>query len=142
MGLLARQMEYRFEFGDPREVSVTASGVGRVEAFGRLFEDLTESPEFVPGMRILLDLTDVDMTTLPGVDAPEIGRALAKLRDRCDGCSLAVVGDDPLTLQLVEMAELGSGGMDVWLALSRDEAAAWLELRRALSEPELAGGEG
>jgi hypothetical protein len=129
-------MEYAFEFGGfPEDVLVTVSGVGRVASFGRLFEDLTESPQFEPGMRILLDLTRVDMTTFPGVDAPEIGRGLEALQDRCEGCSIAVVGDDPLTRTLIEMAELGStSGMDVFQALSRAEAAAWLQLKRALTE--------
>jgi hypothetical protein len=50
-------MEYAFEFGGfPEDVLVTVSGVGRVGPFGRLFEELTESPQFEPGMRILLDL--------------------------------------------------------------------------------------
>jgi hypothetical protein len=75
------------------------------------------------------------MTTFPGVDAPEIGRGLEMLHGRCEGCSVAVVGDDPLTRTLVEMAELGStSGMDVFQALSRAEAAAWLQLKRALTE--------
>jgi hypothetical protein len=67
-------MEYAFIFGGfPEDVLVTVSGVGRVAAFARLFEDLTESPQFEPGMRILLDLTRVDMTTFPGVTPRKSG---------------------------------------------------------------------
>ena len=128
-------MEYQFQFHDSsRHVSVTASGVGRVHAFESLFAELIESPQFEKGMRILLDLTRVDMTTVPGFDMPQIGRGLEQVRQRCDGCSLAIVSDDPLTRGLVEMAHLEtSSGFDVFRALTRDEAVAWLELQETLA---------
>jgi hypothetical protein len=124
-------MEYAFEFGgSPQDVTVTASGEARVPDFKQLYEALCDEPRFEPGMLILLDLCDVDMSTIPRMEAAEIGIGLAELQDRCEGCALAVVARDPLTTA-AELDE-STDRVDVWVACSRNEALTWLESQSAL----------
>ena len=127
-------MEYRFEFaGSPQDVTVIASGAASVSGFGRLFENLCGQLRFEPGMLILLDLVETDMSAIPLSEAPGIGRGLAEFRDRCEGCAMAVVCRDPLTAVLMrEGVGGGADWIDIWVACSRDEASAWLESQRAL----------
>ena len=121
-------MEYRFEFGgSPQDVTVIASGAASVPGFRRLYESLCDQSQFEPGMLILLDLTEVDMSAIPLSEAPEIGRGLAEFRDRCEGCAMAVVCRDPLTTVLTRAGFDGMADwIDVWVASSRDEASSWL----------------
>lgn len=128
-------MEYRFEFGgSPQDVAVIASGMASVSEFSRLYENLCDQSQFEPGMLILLDLTDVDMSAIPLGEAPEIGRGLAEFRDHCEGCIMALVCRDPLTTVLTRAAEIGGTAdwINVWVACSRDEATTWLESQLAL----------
>jgi hypothetical protein len=128
-------MDYTLEFGGfPQDVTVTASGEARVPDFKHLYEALCEEPRFEAGMLILLDLCEVDMSTIPRMDAGEIGSSLAELQDRCEGCALAVVARDPLTTALTRAAELDESAdrVDVWIACSPGEALTWLESQLAL----------
>jgi hypothetical protein len=128
-------MEYDFEFdGSPEDVVVKASGVASVSHFTRLYQDLCAEPDFGPGKLVLLDLSDVDMSTIPLSEAPKIGRGLGDLQDRCDGCAMAIVCRDPLAAVLARAGDFGSSArwMNVWVACSREEASAWLESQLAL----------
>jgi len=127
-------MEYRFEFGgSPQDVTVIASGAASVSGFRRLYESLCDQSRFEPGMLILLDLTEVDMSAIPLSEAPEIGRGLAELQDRCEGCAMAVVCRDPLTTVLTRAGFDGTADwIDVWVASSHDEASSWLGSQRSL----------
>jgi hypothetical protein len=127
-------MEYRFEFdGSPQAVSVIASGVASVSDFRRLFESLCDQTRFEPGMLILLEMTEVDMSVIPLSEAAEIGRGLAEFEDRCEGCAMAVVCRDPLTTALTRAGLAGTPDwINIWVACSRAEASAWLESQRSL----------
>ena len=128
-------MEYRFEFGgSPQDVTVIASGVASVSEFSQLFENLCDQSRFEPGMLILLDLTEVDMSAIPLSEAPEIGRGLAEFQDRCEGCAMAVLCRDPLASVLMRAGDIGgiAAWIDVWVACSPEEASAWLENQLAL----------
>ena len=127
-------MEYRFEFGgSPQDVTVIASGVASVSEFSRLYENLCDQSRFEPGMLILLDMSEVDMSAIPLGEAPKIGRGLAEFEDRCEGCAMAVVCRDPLTTVLTRAGDIGgTADVDVWVACSRDEATTWLESQLAL----------
>jgi hypothetical protein len=129
-------MECAFEFGGrPQDVVVTATGVARVPEFRELYQKLCADSRFRPGMRILLDLCQIDMSVIPLMDAPEIGDSLVDFADQCEGCAIAVVAKDPLTAVLIRAAELGHDldHVNVWVACSRPEATAWLESQVSLS---------
>jgi hypothetical protein len=130
-------MEYAFEFGGfPEDVTVTASGDARVSEFRQLFEDLCDQPSFEAGMRVLLDLGEVDMGAIPLMEAPKIGLSLAEFQDHCEGCSIAVVSRDPLTSVLTRAAEFRETveHVDVWVAVTREEAREWLLLQIVVGE--------
>jgi hypothetical protein len=127
-------MEYRFEFGgSPQDVTVIASGVASVSGFSRLYESLCDQSRFEPGMLILLDMSEVDISAITPNEEREIGRGLAELRDRCEGCAVAVVCRDPLATALTRAGVGGTADwIDVWVACSREEASAWLENQLSL----------
>jgi hypothetical protein len=130
-------MEYAFEFGGfPHDVTITASGHARVSEFRQLFEELCDEPSFEAGMRVLLDLCEIDMSAIPLMEASKIGFSLAEFQDRCEGCSIAVVSRDPLTSVLTRAAEVRETvqQVDVWFALTREEARERLLLQIALGE--------
>ena len=127
-------MEHTIEFGgSPQDVTVTASGMASVGQLSRMLSQLCEEPAFEAGMRILLDFTHLDMSAIPRMDAAQVSRALAALQDRCAGCSIAVIAHEPLTAALLRAAEFRETveQVDVWFAITREEALAWLELQTA-----------
>jgi hypothetical protein len=119
--------------GSPQDVAVTVSGTASRTEFRLLYEDIAGDPRFRPGLRILLDFTELDVTDLAGREADEIGRHLAGLEDSYGAALLAVVVPDALTFDLARTAELSGGfeRMKVLLSYDRDEALRWLE-----SEPD------
>ena len=128
-------MDYAFEFGGfPQDVTVTASGEARVSEFRHLFEELFDEPSFRAGMRVLLDLCEVDMSAIPLMEASKIGLSLAEFEDRCEGCAIAVVSRDPLTSVLTRAAEFRETvqQVDIWFAVTREEAREWLSLQIAV----------
>jgi hypothetical protein len=130
-------MEHDFEFGGfPQDVTVTATGVARVSDLRQLYKQLFDDPHFKPGMRILLDLTGLDMSTIPMTEAKKIGYSLAELQHRCEGCAIAVVTENPLTAVLTRAAKLGeiAHRVDVWVACSHAEAQTWLESQIVLQK--------
>ena len=121
-------MEHVFEFGGfPQDVTVTATGLARVSEFRQLFGQLCDDPRFEPGMRILLDLSGLDTSTVSIVE--EIGDTLGELEYRCEGCAIAVLAKSSLTTVLTRAAKLGQSTprLVVWVVCSRAEALAWLE---------------
>lgn len=124
-----QSLEHIFEFGGfPQDVTVTATGVARVSDFRQLFGQLCDDPRFEPGMRILVDLSELDTSTVPMVEAMKIGYTLGGLAYRCEGCAIAVVAKRPLTAVLTSAAKLGeSPRLVVRVVSSRAEARTWLE---------------
>jgi hypothetical protein len=130
-------VDYSFEFGGfPQDVTVTASGPARVAEFAHMFEALCDEPSFEAGMRILLDFCQLDMSEIPRVEAAKISRSLAALQDQCEGCAIAVISDDPLTSALLRAAEFRETvkQVDVWFAITREEAREWLLLQIGVRE--------
>jgi hypothetical protein len=124
--------------GNPQEVTVSVSGVASRTEFRLLYEDLAGDPRFRPGMRILLDFRELDVTELDGREAADIGRHLAGIEDRYGSASLAVVVPDPLTFDLTKTAEVSASfeQVNVSVFYRCEDALMWLETRpRASSEP-------
>jgi hypothetical protein len=130
-------VDYTFEFGGAtQDVTGTATGLASVAQLRQFFQELCVQPAFEPGMLILLDFCELDLSEIPQMDASEISRGLAELQDRCEGCAIAVISQDPLTSALLRAAEFRETvqEVDVWFAVTHEEALAWLELQRALAE--------
>lgn len=130
-------MNWTVEFDQaPHDVTVTADGQARASEFGRLFEELCLDERFKPGMLILLDLSNVDMDLVPQASVGRSFNGLAALRDRCDGCALAIVCTTPLASSLMRAGDMGESvpWMNVWRALTADEAAAWLRTQAAFRD--------
>jgi hypothetical protein len=116
-------------------VAVTATGRALAAEFNRLFEELCFDERFEPPMLILLDLRELDMDPVPQSGMIEFAEELDALRDRCEGCALAIVCTSPLESSLMRSADIGrrAAWMRVWVAASIEEATAWLASQRALA---------
>ena len=128
-------MDWLFEFDRaPHDVTVTATGQALATEFGQLFEALCADERFEPGMLILLDLRNVDLNRVPQMELGKVSEGLGTLRDRCEGCALAIVCTQPLTASLIRSADVGRHAhwMQVWVANTVDEAITWLESQLAL----------
>ena len=128
-------MDWLFEFDRaPHDVTVTATGQALATEFGQLFEALCADERFEPGMLILLDLRNVDLNRVPQMELGKVSEGLGTLRDRCEGCALAIVCTQPLTASLIRSADVGGHAhwMQVWVANTVDEAITWLESQLAL----------
>ena len=128
-------MDWLFEFDRaPHDVTVTATGQALASEFGRLFEALCADERFEPGMLILLDLRNVDLDLVPQMELARVSEGLGALRERCEGCALAVVCAPPLAASLIRGADMGRHAqwMQVWVSCTVGEAITWLESQLAL----------
>jgi hypothetical protein len=126
-------LEHVFEFGGfPQDVTVTATGLARASDLRQLFGQLCADPRFEPGMRIMLDLSELDTSTVPLADVMRTGYTLGEL----EGCAIAVVAKRPLTAVLTSAAKLGESTrrLVVRVVSSRSEAMTWLESQIVLQK--------
>jgi hypothetical protein len=130
-------LEHVFEFGGfPQDVTVTATGLARASDLRQLFGQLCADPRFEPGMRIMLDLSELDTSTVPLADAMRTGYTLGELECCYEGCAIAVVAKRPLTAVLTSAAKLGESTrrLVVRVVSSRSEAMTWLESQIVLQK--------
>jgi len=128
-------VDWVFEFPrSPHDVTVTARGPALATEFNQLFEALCADKRFEPGMLILLDLRKVNLDRVPQMELGKVSDALANLREKCEGCALAIVATEPLAASMLRAADFGghANWMSVWVACTLDEAATWLESQLAL----------
>ena len=128
-------MDWVFEFDQsPHDVTVTATGQSLATEFDQLFESLCADEWFESGMLILLDLRNVDLDRVPQMELAKVSEGLVALREKCEGCALAIVATQPLAASMIRRADLGvaANWMRVWVACTVDEAATWLKSQLAL----------
>ncbi len=90
-------MRHSIEFGgDRRDVTVTTHGSATPEGFIQLNEDLVDDPRFRPGMAILIDHSDLDVTPLTDVDVRAIAYCIVRLGERLGDSLAAVVAPSSL----------------------------------------------
>jgi hypothetical protein len=124
-------MQHSIEFAarGPVDVTITTSGSADLDGFLHLNEELVSHSCFRPGLRILVDHSDLDTTTLDQ-DVRATGEAVARLVDAFRGSKIAVVAPDVAKYGLArasaEAADPRSIDLAVKVFVTRDEAEAWL----------------
>lgn len=95
-------MDWVFEFDQsPHDVTVTATGQSLATEFDQLFESLCADERFEPGMLILLDLRNLDLDRVPQMELAKVSEGLVALREKCEGCALAIVATQPLAASMI-----------------------------------------
>ena len=123
-------MEIEFSWIEPSLVVSRPSGKASVEGFVALFEALVSRPEFGPGVKILTDLSKLDMSALKADDIQRI----ADVRKTSSGgmempAALVVGPSSPAKYGLARMIGARVDEQDkgtVRVFESFDEGLAWL----------------
>jgi hypothetical protein len=122
-------MESKLDFStDAADVTIAVRGIATRAEFQRLFRDLPSNPGFRLGMKILLDLWELDVGRLTADDARAIGNGLIDEAARYGRARLAVFAPTTSSFGLTQIAEHGGECKDLAVSVSEtyDEAVAWL----------------
>ena len=123
-------MEFEFSWIEPSLVSVRTFGPVSAEGFTALYEKLAAEPGFGPGLKMLSDHTDLDISELSAAEIEQIAAARDRFAGSLGACSALVVGPgSPAKYGLARMFEAMSDeepGDLVRVFENRDEALAWL----------------
>ena len=129
-------MEFEFTWIDSSLVVSRTSGVASAERFSALYEQLVSQPEFGPGVKVLSDHTNLDVSALTAGEIQRIAGDRARIVGALGMRSAVVVGHkSPARYGLARMFEAygtsqGDGSIKVFETV--DEGMAWL---RALDLP-------
>ena len=121
-------MEFAIEFGgSPQDLTITASGIADVTGYLRMYAALTADPRFRPGLKILVEQPELDMTNCSDADVEQIAASLAARDWNYPPRAVAVVVS-PKSAEGARLGTLHLGGTKSRRRLfeSRDEAVAWL----------------
>ncbi len=133
-------MEFEFSWIEPSLVSVRTSGRASAEGFVALYQKLAAEPGFGPGVKMLSDHTDLDVTQLSASEVEKIAAARDRFARSLGARSALVVGrDSPAKYGLARMFEAMSDEESADLVRvfeNRDEALAWLRTAGAQQAPE------
>jgi hypothetical protein len=129
---MALPVQHRIEFrtGGPADVTVTTAGEADLNGFRRLNDDLLTHPCFRSGLRILVDHSHLDTSTLSDQDIQATGKSVAELADRFGAARIAVVAPGPAAYAASRASadSLGPFATPIRAKVfaTRDEAEAWL----------------
>lgn len=127
-------MRHDIVFGDGEaDVTVRTFGVADREGFFAFNRELVDHPRYVPGMSVLLDHSELDMTLLSVADLDAVGAFVADLEERVGDGPVAIVAPDAFTFGLlsasVDVAQLQA--LSPRTFATREEAERWLAEQRA-----------
>jgi len=114
---------------DRTTVTIRASGQASVEGFDAYLKELLAHPRWLPGMRALVDLRNLDASHLTKDQVKQISDLHVPIGDRLGGGPCAIVVSDPLHFGLARMWEAYSDRrvpLRVRVFDSMDEAREWL----------------
>jgi hypothetical protein len=126
-------MRYTFDFGgDPQDLTIVISGRATPLDLHRLNDDLRSDRRFRPGLVILVDVSELDVSALT-LDALEVAAAPIAERDAvAPPLAVAIVAPSPEVLARAAhyRAFLGGSASNRRAFTSTDEATAWLHDQR------------
>jgi hypothetical protein len=134
-------MDFVVEAGyadEAQDLTVTLSGVASLDGFRRLVTVLADDPRAHAGMLLLVDLTDLNMTTLDGEDVEALAVLLSERDWEQPARAVAYVARDPSTLQAAShvRAHLGGTISNRRVFTARADAVSWLRQGSPGSAPE------
>jgi hypothetical protein len=124
-------MEFELDWIDEKLVVGRTFGPASVKGFEAMFEELIKQPGFGPGLRMLADHRQLDVSTLSVDDIEAIAELRARYASEIDMRSALVVGpDSPLRYGMARMFQaMATAGREVSIRIFSDygEALSWLE---------------
>ncbi|MDX6414867.1 MAG: hypothetical protein QOH23_2277 [Gaiellaceae bacterium] len=136
-------MRHSIEFGgDRRDVTVTTHGSATPEGFIQFNEELVDDPRFRPGMAILIDHSDLDVTPLTDVDIRAIAYCIVRLGERLGDSLAAVVAPSSLGhgLARASISFVRPTALRLETFRSADDALDWLDKQLRQGVPDLEAG--
>lgn len=126
----ADRVEHTIAFGGaPQDVLVTTRGCATVDGVNSYLEELVSDPRYRAGMLILMDHTDLDVSSLSADDTRSIAAHAVSLGDRLGSPLIAHVTPTPEAFGVTRMtrayAEDAASRSRVFY--TRDAALVWLE---------------
>ena len=124
-------MEFELTWVDPSLVVCRPSGVALVKGYEEFLRALTSSPEFGPDVKVLMDLTALDVSSLTAADMEELVNLRVRLAGESKARAAMVVGPrSSLKYGLGRMFEgflTSQVEFEVTVFEEFDEAMAWLQ---------------
>lgn len=123
-------MEFEIEWVDPSLVICRTSGVASISSCETMMRALVSEPQFQPGVDVITDQTNVDVSALTGVDIEKLAKIRTELTGSIVGRSALVVGKgSPMRYGLGRMFEAyldSMSGARIVVFETVEEAMAWL----------------
>ena len=123
-------MEYEIEWVDPSLVVCRTSGPASIEGYEAMMRALISDPKFRPGVGLIVDHTNVDISALTAADIEQAADLRTRLAGNVVPRAAGVVGPgSPMRYGLGRMFEAFvelQPGTDITLFETVEEAKAWL----------------
>lgn len=124
-------MEFELIWVDPSLVVCRPSGMALVKGYEEVLRALSSSPEFGPDVRVLMDLTTLDVSPLTAADIEELTNLRVRFAGESKARAAMVVGPgSSLKYGLGRMFEghlASQVEFEVRVFEEFDEAMAWLQ---------------
>jgi hypothetical protein len=132
-------MDFEIEWVDSSLVICRTSGVGTVEGYEALMRALTSDPQFRPGVDVITDHTNVDISTLTASEVEQVAGLRVQFLGTTAGRAAGVVGpDSSMRYGLGRMFEAhvaSRAGTEVEIFRTVEEAMAWLRRPDSAAPP-------
>jgi len=123
-------MEFEIEWVDPSLVICRTSGLASVEGYEAMMRELTSDARFRPGVDLIVDHTNVDVSSLTAADIEQVAGLRARFAGNVAGRAAGVVGPgSPMRYGLGRMFEAyvdSRPGTNVTVFETVEEAIAWM----------------
>jgi hypothetical protein len=123
-------MEFEIEWVDPSLVICRTSGVASVEGYKAMMAALTAQPEFRPGVDLIVDHSNVDVSSLTAAEVEQVADIRSRFTGDVAARAAGVVGPgSPMRYGLGRMFEslvYSQQGTKIAVFETVEEATAWL----------------
>ena len=137
--ILPRAMETEVTWVGPSLVVCRPFGVAELKGYEEFLQTLAASPKYGPEVRVLMDITALDVSSLTAADLEELANLRVRFASGRKARSAMVVGpDSPLKYGLGRMFEgylARHAEFEVMVFEGLDEAMAWLQADDATPAP-------
>lgn len=121
-------VEFTIDFGgEPQDVTITARGIADLAGLTRLSSEFKSDPRYRPGLMVLADYSDLDMSRLSDLDIEQVAVESVNRHD-LRSRAVAIVASNLKTFVRVRegVAHLGGSREHRRAFTSLDAAVVWL----------------
>jgi hypothetical protein len=122
-------MNYSLDFGgSPQDLTMTLAGAVEAAAIRAFIEEMMAHPEYRAGLRILVDLSELDTSTITQEQYEGLSDAISGRDHRFPSKAIAIVAPAARTFEdaVRHRAYVGGSKSGREVFRSRDDATAWL----------------